>query len=422
MISDLKLQDLLISLTHSIDMMSTLIHRHHLRVATLCESLAETLHWDDESKKQLILAASLHDIGAVSNLDKSEIQQIDVKEDHPHAILGAGMLRDFPYFEPILPIIRFHHHYWRDGQGADFKGQTVPDASFLLHLADRIDILINPNEWVLDQTEDIRRELSLMAGDVFKPEHVDAFLQASIHDAFWLRLDAVTMPDLMSRTLANEKPITVDIDLLEALAKMFSRMIDFRSQFTATHSAGVASVAYELASLRNYDPDKSRQLRVAGYLHDIGKIAVPKEILEKPAALTEAEFHRMKAHAYYTNAILGAIPALEDICHWASYHHEKNDGSGYPFGLDKKDICEEERILAYADVFTALRENRPYRDSMPIPETLKAIVDILQPTPEDEVYSILVRYIEQIDQARADAQKKASRIFDEINAEIKTPA
>lgn len=421
MISDLKLQDLLISLTQSIDMISAFIHRHHLRVATMCESLANRLEWDQEQKKHLILAAALHDIGAVSESDKKEILQIDVKEDHPHAILGAGMLRDFPYFEPIIPIIRYHHHYWHDGEGATDQNKTVPEASFLLHLADRVDILLNPDEWVLDQAEDIRREISLLTGEVFKPEHVDAFLRESEHDAFWLRLSSASMHDLMARTLGDEAPIIMDINMLEALAKMFSHMIDFRSPFTATHSAGVAAVAYELAHVMNYEAEKCRKLRVAGYLHDIGKIAVPKEILEKPAKLSELEFHRMKAHAFYTNAILSSLPALQDICNWASYHHEKNDGSGYPFGMEKGDIQVEERILAFADVFTALRENRPYRETMSISDTLKLIVDILKPTPEDEVYSLLVRHIEQIDKARTLAQEAALAKFRDIDKEMQTP-
>lgn len=107
------------------------------------------------------------------------------------------------------------------------------------------------------------------------------------------------METLLRSTLAYEPPIHVDIDVLESLALTFSHVIDFRSQFTSTHSAGVAAVAYELAKLKPFSEEKSRKLQVAGYLHDIGKIAVPSEILNKPDKLTAKEFNRMKAHALY---------------------------------------------------------------------------------------------------------------------------
>lgn len=411
---ELKLQDIIISLAHSIDMVSSFVHQHHLRVAILAEAIADEAGWNEEQKRRLILAAALHDIGAVSSSEKIELLQMDVEEDHPHAALGAGMLCDFVYFADIVPVIRFHHHYWHNGDGVLVGDEIVPEESFLLHLADRIDISIDPNIWILDQTEKIRDIIRALSGLVFKPELVEAFLRASLHDAFWLRLDGCAMETLLHRTLAYEPPINVDIDVLESLALTFSHVIDFRSQFTSTHSAGVAAVAYELAKLKPFSEEKSRKLRVAGYLHDIGKIAVPSEILNKPDKLTAKEFNRMKAHAFYTNSILSELNVLADICGWASNHHEKTDGSGYPFGLDGRSLSEEARIMTYADVFTALREDRPYRKSMPLSEAMEALVGMLKPKDTDSVYCLLCQHLTEIDEVRSLAQHKASTTYQRI--------
>lgn len=411
---DIKLQDIIISLVHSIDMMSSFIHRHHLRVAILAEAIADEAGWDKHKKRRLILAAVMHDIGAVSSAEKNELTQMDVKEDHQHAALGAGMLCDFPYFTDIVPVILYHHHYWHNGKGSYAGTDLVPEESFLLHLADRIDISIEPATWILDQTEKIRIQIKSLAGEVFKPELVEAFLRCSVHDAFWLRLDGCSMENLLHRTLSHEPALIVDTDMLEALARTFSHIIDFRSKFTATHSAGVAAVAYSLAQLNGYPDEKCRKIRIAGYLHDIGKIAVPSEILNKPDKLTEKEFNRMKAHAFYTNSILSELQVLADICAWASSHHEKLDGSGYPFGLDNHSLSEESRIMTYADVLTALREDRPYRKSMPIDDSLAAIVAMLQPSENDHIYKLLTGHIAEIDTARAIAQQDAADKYQKI--------
>ncbi|WP_024873001.1 HD-GYP domain-containing protein [Tolumonas lignilytica] len=414
MSQEFKLQDIIISLAHSIDMVSSFVHQHHLRVASLAESLAEEAGWSEEQKKRLILAAVLHDIGAVSSSDKAELVRMDVKEDHAHAALGAGMLQSFAYFADIVPVIRYHHHHWHNGAGSKIHGENVPEESFLLHLADRIEILIDPNLWVLDQVEKVKKTIQTLSGAVFKPDLVDVFLRASANDAFWLRIDGCSMETVLHRTLAHELPIPVDIDMLESLAQTFSHVIDFRSRFTATHSAGVASVAYALARLKHFPDEKCRQLRVAGYLHDIGKIAVPSEILNKPEKLTPQEFNRMKAHAFYTHEILSELGVLGDICDWASNHHERADGTGYSFGLDRRALSEESRIMTYADVLTALREDRPYRKPMPLHEAIRSIEIMLQPQKDDPIYQLLNQHLADIDNVRMLAQQQARATYQQI--------
>ena len=105
-------------------------------------------------------------------------------------------------------------------------------------------------------------------------------------------------------------------------------------------------------------------MRIAGLLHDLGKLAIPNEILEKPEKLTEEEYLLIKQHTYYTYRILQGIDNFEKIAQWAAYHHETLDGTGYPFRISEDSLSLGSKILAVADVFTALTEDRPYRESL----------------------------------------------------------
>jgi HD-GYP domain-containing protein (c-di-GMP phosphodiesterase class II) len=114
---------------------------------------------------------------------------------------------------------------------------------------------------------------------------------------------------------------------------------------------------------------------VAGNLHDLGKLAIPNSILEKPGGLNKEETAIMKSHTYYTYFVINTIGGgLKQIAEWAAYHHEKLDGSGYPFHCGADELSTGARILMVADIFTALAEDRPYRQGM----TREGVGQILQ--------------------------------------------
>ncbi|MFZ5591535.1 MAG: HD-GYP domain-containing protein [Bacillota bacterium] len=181
-------------------------------------------------------------------------------------------------------------------------------------------------------------------------------------------------------------PLQVSIQGLLALGEIFSAVVDAKSPFTHRHSRLVAAVASRLAGLlgfAEYEVQQIRlagllgfaeyevqQIRLAGLLHDLGKLSVPESILEKPDKLTEAEFAVIKQHTYYTYHILNQIPQLERIRDWAAFHHEKLDGNGYPFKVDAGRLDIGCRLMAVADVFAALVEDRPYRPGMPVEKAL----------------------------------------------------
>lgn len=107
-------------------------------------------------------------------------------------------------------------------------------------------------------------------------------------------------------------------------------------------------------------------MKIAGLLHDIGKLAIPLNILDKNGPLTSQEFGIIKSHAYYTKIILDKIEDIPNISEWASNHHEKLNGQGYPRGLKADELSEESRIMAVCDIYQALTEDRPYRKGLNI--------------------------------------------------------
>jgi len=205
---------------------------------------------------------------------------------------------------------------------------------------------------------------------------------------------------------------TWSIDEFIKFVDIFGFIIDFKSPFTATHSTGVAQTAIHLSSLLGFSPTELKKIKIAAFLHDIGKIFIPSEILEKPAKLTEEEFFIMKSHVFHTYMILNSSIKDKDIVFWASYHHEKLDGSGYPFRIKADQIPLGSRIMAVADIFTALTEERPYKKSLSPPEAIKLIGDLANKNFLDrKVVYTLRKNLDTINKSKNIAQERARELY-----------
>ena len=173
--------------------------------------------------------------------------------------------------------------------------------------------------------------------------------------------------DLLSQSYGRsfqEKKQMFDWNTCKNIADFFANIVDYKSPFTSRHSIGVAEKAAQYAKYIGYDVLDIEKMYLAGALHDIGKMAVGNEILEKPDKLTDEEFDKMKNHVGYTYLILSQVDGFEDIRDWAALHHEKLNGKGYPFGKTADELNEQERIMACVDIYQALTEERPYKKGM----------------------------------------------------------
>ena len=154
-----------------------------------------------------------------------------------------------------------------------------------------------------------------------------------------------------------------------------SRIVESRDPYTAGHEQQVARIACIISEKLLLPVDRVEAIRIAGQLHDIGKIAVPSEILTKPGRLSPLEMEMVKTHCRNAYDILKAIEFPYPVAKIILQHHERMDGSGYPQGLKGEDILLEARIIACADVIEAISSHRPYRPAMDIDTAMKEITD-----------------------------------------------
>lgn len=172
---------------------------------------------------------------------------------------------------------------------------------------------------------------------------------------------------------------------LEGTVKALGRALEFRDPYTAGHQTRVAILANAIAEEMGCDKKIVEGVKVASLLHDIGKIAVPAEILTKPTHLTDVEFELIKTHPQVAYEILSDVDFPWPVPEIVLQHHERLDGSGYPLGLKGNEIIFEAKILALADVVEAMSSHRPYRPARSLKDTLEEIVK-----NKDKIYDPVV--------------------------------
>lgn len=361
-----SLLDLVLSIANAIDHVAPEVNHHHVRVAHTAVAIAREMQMQPHDLQSLLLACLLHDIGIFSLDERSQVHAFDSESVHRHAEAGYLLLKKYALFDSVATIVRFHHESWskcsaqcRCNGGA--QGDAIPLASHILHLADRINVLISSESGAhTHQIASINDAISRESGGRFAPDAVSAFLKVSAEEQFWQDLNSSQIVDVL-RASARDMLTTIDWTSFQGFAELMAQVIDFRCRFTSTHSSGVAAVAAKLASLADFSQLECEKIKVAGYLHDIGKLAIPKEILEKSERLSREEYLQIQEHVHHTRSMLQHISGLEDVVTWAADHHERLDGTGYPGNLQANELSLGSRIIAVADLFTALSEDRPYR-------------------------------------------------------------
>src|SRR6185312_1828024 len=212
------------------------------------------------------------------------------------------------------------------------------------------------------------------SGGWFDPALVEAFSAVCRDTAFW---ETLHEGDLVAWE-PPDRVVAVDEARLDAIAYAFAGVIDAKSPWTYRHSDRACVIVLGLAAELGADDDDLSALRRAALLHDVGKLAVSNRILDKPGALTAAEFAQIREHPAVTQRILERIPGFGALAPVAAAHHERLDGTGYPLGLTADALTMPMRLLAVADVYEALTSERPYRSAMRSDEAM-AIIRVQAP-------------------------------------------
>lgn len=277
---------------------------------------------------------------------------------------GAHILRKLGLGEAAAEAVRGLDEHW-DGSGYPERrtGTAIPLGSRIIAVAQHLDVFASEQG-----TETAMRVLRQRSGRWFDPELVRIAESLRHRGALW-RFALASTPEEETRAAALDfAPVEAarlqasDIDLI---CEAFADVVDAKSSFSFRHSLGVTDAAVRIADLLGLGDHSRRLVRRAALLHDIGKLRVPNSILDKPAKLAGDEWHIVREHPRLTREILSRIGPFGELAIVAGAHHERLDGTGYPDRLSAEDLSLESRIIAVADVYGALTEDRPYRPGLP---------------------------------------------------------
>ena len=409
-----NMRSLTASLAEALNLIDPSIENHHQQTAYLAYMIAQAAGYDEALLQQTVSTALVHDIGFITIEKPKGVAEIE-RQAQRFAQIGANLIAEFPNSGEVADIVRYCQSSWREltglAEGAAEKHHTTRVAS-IVHLADTVSTMLRKDIPILNQVKGIREAVNGLRGTEFSPEAVDAFLRASENEFVWM--DLRYNPQFLGFFVGEMRSVSLDETIV--LTRVISRVIDYRSAFTAMHSAGVAASAEAQARLAGMSADECKMMRIAGHMHDIGKLKVPRAILEKPGRLTDEEFNIIKEHPYYTRLNTMNVEGFEKITQWAGFHHEKLNGKGYPFHIGADMLDTGSRIMAVADIFSAITEVRPYRAGMTREQALGVLNDNVRAGGIDgDLVALLGEHYEEIDRLREEVSRtEGARYYESI--------
>jgi len=339
---------------------------HGKRTAYIAIKIAEEIGLSFEELHDISALAMLHDNGLseYSLHDKLVVRELTnvtllegVKE---HCIIGEKNINQYPLLTNVRNIIKYHHEKY-DGTGFfNLRGEEIPLMSQIIAIADALEKSFDLQNNSCDMQNRIFEFIKSQENVMFSSTIVGAFCNVAKNKVFWINLKN----DFISTTLNKEIPqysLELSFEEIHNITNVLSKIIDSKSKYTQRHSRDLSEKAAIMADYYKMDTNEKMKLIIAADLHDIGKLAVPNNILDSPNKLTNEEFEIIKKHSYFTRLALQEIKGFEDITEWASNHHEKLNGQGYPFGKVAKDLDFNSRLMTCLDIYEALTEERPYR-------------------------------------------------------------
>ena len=403
------------SLAEALNLIDSSIENHHQQTAYLAHMIAQAAGFDQKMRERTVNAALTHDIGFITIDEPGSVAAVE-RQAKELARIGAAIIEGFPHSAHIADIVRFSQTRWEEflslPENKQEKCGVTARIASVVHLADTVSTVIRTDIPILNQVKEICTGIASLRDKEFSAEAVDAFLRVSENEFIWM--DLRYNPQFLSYFTGTTQSVSLD-ETVE-LTKVISRVIDYRSAFTAMHSAGVSASAAALARLAGMTGDECKMMRIAGYMHDIGKLKVPRAILEKPGKLTEEEFNIIKEHPYYTRLNTMNVEGFEKISMWAGFHHEKLNGKGYPFHIGGDQLDTGSRIMAVADIFSAITEIRPYRAEMSREQAMNVLNENVRSGGIDgDLVALLNEHYEEINRLREEAaQTEGNRYYESI--------
>lgn len=373
----IDLRQIIIAIETAVSQVGMNDTNHGKRVGFIASQLGFHLGFMEQDIQFAFDLGLLHDCGvSTEQMHSNLINHFDWSEANIHCEIGYQLLKDFkPLSNYAIPIL-YHHTQWEEFKNLEVNNKYARMAN-LIFLADRIDVLAacHYETDILLAREEIVKSINNYKGTFFDPSLVNVFLKVEKSEAFWIALEDyhITRYTWDMGQFRTSNPLS--FAQLKQLSLIMAYIVDQKSPFTAEHSARVASLSRYLATSFGLLHEQCEKIEIAGLLHDLGKLHTPDNILNKPGALSQIERSFMNQHSYKTYEILRHINGIDDIARWAAFHHEGLNGAGYPFHPNERDLSIEARIIAVADIFQALLQDRPYRDGMSLSNAIVILHD-----------------------------------------------
>jgi HD-GYP domain-containing protein (c-di-GMP phosphodiesterase class II) len=274
---------------------------------------------------------------------------------------GAAIAERLGFPEETSAIIRALDEHW-DGQGhpTGLRGAAIPLGARIANLAQTLEVHL--------VSHGVRGALAVISdrrGSWFDPRLVDRVQRWRDEREWWDALGSQDGDALLAACTPDAARRAVSSNAIDTVAEAFADIVDAKSPYTYRHSTRVAEWAVRIGECFTSDAVTLARLNRAALLHDIGKLGVSNQILDKPGRLTAEERVEIEQHPVHTFRILSRVEAFADIAELAALHHEKLDGSGYPWRRRGDSLDRWARVLTVADIYEALTATRPYREGLP---------------------------------------------------------
>lgn len=331
---------------------------HGKRIATLCIAMGEHLGMQRDELFALSTCALFHDSALTEYILSERPGKGKAYNMKLHCELGQRNVDALPLGKHVGGYVLYHHER-ADGKGPFGKKEDqFPVGAALIAISDMLDVQLHLQKLQPGKLPQLKEEIAAQAGTRFTSLAAASMLAVLDQDMLASLRDE-NIKDTIRKT-SPKRIVDIHNESIQALAKITANIIDYKSKYTCTHSLSIANIAWWMAKQYQLNPELCTQVYLAGALHDLGKLFIPTEILEKPGKLTGEEFEVIKSHVWWTHEMLREVSGLESICRWASNHHEKLDGTGYPNGYKEEELDFLSRLMACTDIYVAVRESRPY--------------------------------------------------------------
>lgn len=348
--------------------------------------LEEDGGYDIKQRCSIVFTALLHDIGAYKTEEIDNMIRFETKDVWEHSIYGYLFVKYLSPLSQYAPAILYHHMDFVDlpQYACDNENRKLAQ---VINLADRAALCLE-----LGSGNQILEVLNEYRAAKFSPEVLN-LLEKTLKNG---KLFVGTNPEKQTEALENLFHQWTDERKNERFLQMLVFAIDFRSRFTVAHTFATAAISMKLARNFGIKGTVLQKVKYGAFLHDLGKVGIPLDILESTEKLSDSDMALMRSHILLSEDIIsGQID--EEIALIALRHHEKMDGSGYPKGLCGKDLTIPQRIVAIADIVSALNGERSYKKPFP-PEKVKAILRELSDSGKicPKVTSVMLEHFDEI--------------------------